>query len=448
MPTKRMAYVMIPFMFDNLMENSLLEEYACDFKAGEILFEEGDDSADLYLLRKGTLEVIKGGRSIAQISEPGELFGEMSAVLGGKRTATIKAITDVQAFCVPQDHLSEFFCQYPDIFKDISWLLAERLSETSKALVGFKEFCDQLPDAVVVSDKDNRIIAINAAAQRLYGRDNRALYKIKLAELFDDPNVCKSCMAKVQAGYSLQEQMLKLKTPGGSERFTSVSMTGLYDERHEYQGALTIARDVTHHHNMQVRIKRLWYWLIPSLVILALLAGGGLLTYPYFVKGYMTAALEKSGLRNQLAKDYIVLKAMVLNKMDKPDEVQTLLSQFFELQDPDGLTYNGVVLLDRDKQVVTAYSIKHGKKATEIAGKTYAHIPFMSDNVDSLHRVLVLYRKTPENPVGEQGVELAFQIRNKGVLQGWVVFQMDFEKLKNVYGIKIDDLKHLYFKPR
>ena len=435
-------------MFDNLLNNRYLEEYACEFSAGEVLFREGDESKELYILRSGTVSVAKGDRTIAEIEEPGEIFGEMSAVMGGRRTATISALTDVKAYCVPQDSLSQFFCEYPDIFKDISWLVAERLAETSKALVGFKEFCDQLPDAVVVSDKDDRIIALNAAAQRLYGRDKQALYKVSLLELFEDPKICESCLAKVQEGYSLQEQMLRLKTAGNEKRFTSVSMTGLYDDRHNYQGALTIARDMTKQHNMQVRIKRLWYWLIPSLVILAMLTGGALLGYPYFVRGYKTAALEKSGLRNQLAKDYVAIRAIIEKNLDKPVVIQKLLKKFFDLQDADGLTYEGVVVLGKEKQVISAYSIEYGKDSIEHVGKTYAHITFMSDDEDSLHRVLVLYRKTPANPSGKQGVEIAFKMIKDGDIIGWLIFQMDYEKLKEVYGIKIDDLKRLYFKPK
>jgi PAS domain S-box-containing protein len=435
-------------MLDNTMDNRHLEEYACEFGPGDLLFSEGDDSNELYILRSGKLAVIKGQRTIAEIDEPGEIFGEMSAVMGGKRTATVSAVTDVQAYCVPQSNLSQFFCQYPDIFKDISWLLAERLSETSKALVGFKEFCDQLPDAVVVSDRDNRIIALNSAAQRLYGRDSQALYKVKLLELFEDPSICESCLQKVQEGYSLQEQMLKLKTAGDDQRFTSVSMTGLYDDRHVYQGALTIARDVTHHHNMQIRIKRLWYWLIPSLLIMALLAGGSFLAYPYFVKGYRTAALEKSGLRNQLAKDYVVISSLIEKSMDQPQTVQKLLKQFFDLQDSAGLPYEGVVLLNAPKQVISAYSLEHGPETLKFVGKTYAHINFISDDEDSLHRVLVLYRKTADSPGGEQGVELAFQIKKNGKLNGWLVFQMDTDKLKDVYNLTVDDLKRFFFKPK
>ena len=435
-------------MFDNLLNNSHLEEYACSFSAGEVLFSEGDTSTELYILRSGKCAVIRGGHTIAEIDEPGEIFGEMSAVMGGKRSATVTAVSDVSAFCVPQDSLSQFFCQYPDLFKDISWLLAERLSETNKVLVGFKEFCDQLPDAVVISDKDNRIIALNAAAQRLYGQDNQALYKLKLLELFEDPRICETCLAKVQNGYSLQEQLLKLKTAGVGERFTSVSMTGLYDDQHAYQGALTIARDVTHQRNMQIRIKRLWYGLIPALLVLALLAGGSLLAYPYFMRGIKTAALEESGLRNQLAKDYVVIRSMVEKNLDQPKVVEKLFKQFFDLQDPAGLNFTGLVLLDRNKQVISGYSIEYGTDTMKYVGKTYAHIRFTVNDQDSLHRVLVLYRKTPDNPGDEQGVELAFQIKDGENLKGWLVFQMDTDKLKDVYGVKIENLKKLYFKPK
>jgi PAS domain S-box-containing protein len=436
--------------YESIMNNRYLDKYTRGFTPDEMVFKEGEYSSDLYILREGRVAVFKDSEKITEISEPGEIFGEMTAVMGGKRTATIKALEQTTVLCVPKSDLSQLFLQVPDLFKDISWLLAERLAETSQALVGFQEICDQLPDAVLITDRNNRIIASNSAALRLYGHDRDSLHQMGLKDLFDDPERCQNCLGKVQQGFSLQEQYLKLR-PGQdeSERYASVSMTGLYDEQHEYQGVMTLARDQTQQRNIQKKLKRLRYYLFPSLLILALLTGAVLFGFPYFMKGYQTTAIEKSELRNQLAKDYVVLSSLVQNNFHDPNELQKILKRFITIQEPAALPYLGIVMLDEQKKVITAYSLKQGKKAANRAGTTYAHIRLPSQGDESIHRVLVLYRKTKGNPGGEKCIEIAFKLisQKTGNHRGWMVFQMNKQKLNDLYSQTVEDMKLYQFKP-
>jgi zinc transporter ZupT len=64
--------------------------------AGETLFHAGDPGDALYIVAKGEVEVLGGGkqaaeaRQIARLSE-GHAFGEMALISGGVRTATVRA---------------------------------------------------------------------------------------------------------------------------------------------------------------------------------------------------------------------------------------------------------------------------------------------------------------------------------------------------------------------
>jgi hypothetical protein len=40
---------------------------------------------------------------------------------------------------------------------------------------------------------------------------------------------------------------------------------------------------------------------------------------------------------------------------------------------------------------------------------------------------------------------MAFEMKKDGVFLGWLVFQVDLEKLKEKYNVNEDDLKHLPF---
>ncbi|HEX9909605.1 MAG TPA: cyclic nucleotide-binding domain-containing protein, partial [Desulfatiglandales bacterium] len=73
-------------MLDEIIHNKDLEKYLKTYQKGDTIFREGDESQDLYLLVSGHLEILKGDKKIAEITEQGALFGELSSLLGAKRT--------------------------------------------------------------------------------------------------------------------------------------------------------------------------------------------------------------------------------------------------------------------------------------------------------------------------------------------------------------------------
>ena len=83
-------------MLDTVIQNENLNKYIISFDKGKEIFLEGDDSQDLFVLVSGQLDILKGNKKIVEITEKGSLFGEMSFLLGEKRTATVKASNDVK----------------------------------------------------------------------------------------------------------------------------------------------------------------------------------------------------------------------------------------------------------------------------------------------------------------------------------------------------------------
>ena len=67
------------------------------FKAGETIIREGDEGDTAYVIVSGTVEVLvgSGGRRVGTLGT-GEVFGEMSLIEPGPRSATIVAQTDVE----------------------------------------------------------------------------------------------------------------------------------------------------------------------------------------------------------------------------------------------------------------------------------------------------------------------------------------------------------------
>ena len=79
--------------------------------------------------------MVKGGKKIAEITEPGDYFGEMAAITQSTRSASIisKGRSKVKRF--PGDKLEEIIEKYPDVAKHLFSVLANRLNQTDKKLV-------------------------------------------------------------------------------------------------------------------------------------------------------------------------------------------------------------------------------------------------------------------------------------------------------------------------
>jgi CRP-like cAMP-binding protein/Fe-S-cluster-containing hydrogenase component 2/thioredoxin reductase len=75
-----------------------------EVKAGQVLIQEGDEDKDVYIIRRGSMIVEKdiGGRPVFLSYLPaGSYVGEMAAIDGSKRTATVKAAIKAEAIRLP-----------------------------------------------------------------------------------------------------------------------------------------------------------------------------------------------------------------------------------------------------------------------------------------------------------------------------------------------------------
>ena len=62
------------------------------YEAGEIVLAAGSKTGRLLFLRKGAAAVIRDGIEIARVSEPGAVFGEISALLDQPHSADVRAV--------------------------------------------------------------------------------------------------------------------------------------------------------------------------------------------------------------------------------------------------------------------------------------------------------------------------------------------------------------------
>ena len=432
-------------MLDEITNNeSLRNRYLKTFHAGDVLFLEGDDSQDLYVLISGHLEVFKGDKKLSEITDPGSVLGEAAFLLGAKRTATVKAEGSVQVLRIPKAEVDRFLADFPSAGQKIGQLLAKRLDEASQIVYGLRQICDKLPDAVILSDKDGKILAWNMAAEKLYGRGWHEMKNGTVIDIYEEPLAYKKFLEDVETQHSVSEKVLKIRHPEKGTRFISTSTSILYDDRHNFQGVLSIGRDVTSFQKMEKQYRRARIWLVPALLSLLLLGGAVLFGYPYFSRGVQTMDLRKQELRNLLAKDFLLLKSLLAEPMASGDKEKTRrsMADFFGVQVTKDSPYTGLVLLDKEKRVFDSFSIKAGAEAGALIGNSYAGISFQGGD-QSLFRILVLYRPDQEHPMGRKGVEIAFELQQDGRRLGWLLFQLDMKALAENYEIDEEELKGL-----
>ena len=62
------------------------------FKAGDVIFDFGDRSDEIYLIHSGSVEIVSREGLVLATLKAGELFGEMASIMG-ERERTARAVT-------------------------------------------------------------------------------------------------------------------------------------------------------------------------------------------------------------------------------------------------------------------------------------------------------------------------------------------------------------------
>ena len=110
------------------------------FEAGQVVVEQGEKTNLLFFLIEGAVEIVKDGVPVATASQPGAVFGELSALLGCNHTATVRTLKPCAFYAVQNPRA--FLEASPIICLHVCELVARRLDTVNKYLVDVKQQFD------------------------------------------------------------------------------------------------------------------------------------------------------------------------------------------------------------------------------------------------------------------------------------------------------------------
>jgi CRP/FNR family transcriptional regulator, cyclic AMP receptor protein len=111
------------------------------FAGGEAIFHEGDDPGGVVAIVSGRVKVSvsgAGGREVVlRIPGPGELVGEIAALAGRPRSATVTAVDQVEVIAVRAADFRRFVLDHPHIAPLVFEHMATLLEEADRQRIDF-----------------------------------------------------------------------------------------------------------------------------------------------------------------------------------------------------------------------------------------------------------------------------------------------------------------------
>ncbi|MDA0813242.1 MAG: cyclic nucleotide-binding domain-containing protein [Verrucomicrobia bacterium] len=143
----------IPFLesfTDGHRNDILYSSYFIQCDVGDILIEQGADDSRIFILLTGEAEVIKDNEPITVINKSGEIFGELAIVSDEKRSATVRAKTELLCLVIDQKFLSEIKPEgqnasyYAAFYGFLCKVMADRLKRNTQHLAKVEKELEEL----------------------------------------------------------------------------------------------------------------------------------------------------------------------------------------------------------------------------------------------------------------------------------------------------------------
>jgi PAS domain S-box-containing protein len=424
-----------------------LQKYARTTPAGTVIMSEGEQAESLYILIEGRLDVIKGGKTIYEITEPGSFFGELSFLLDTVRIASvITAAEETRFLCLPNEEVNRIWQQFPEFARQLARNIAQRLHETTTIAQGFREFCDRMPDAVIMTDQHHRVLSWNRAAEKLYGRTWHQMRGQSIEEIYDNQASFKKFMEEVTERSSLSEKPLKIDHPGKNWFFVSTSTTVLRNPDGQIQGYLFVGRDATNLQSLEKKHKQVKSWLIPAVAAVATLVL--LLSWVFWHQVGKAPATTLTSQQNagpgqlleRLQHDATILQLALRPYLEhrQAEQAQAIFTDYTRDFHPELAAVTGLLLLDERREITISY-FPQDPAGPLLPGRIYDGSPFSHDGGHKGKYAIFLVSR-PGSSDG-QGAEVAFQLTDyRHSPSGWLLLHLNADLVREKFNCDLNEL--------
>ncbi|HOT10424.1 MAG TPA: Crp/Fnr family transcriptional regulator [Polyangiaceae bacterium] len=110
----------------------LLARFGRPFEKGDVIFREGEQATEAYLLQEGSVRLVKRVRAMERslmVLKPNDLFGETALVEGAVRTSTTIALSDGVSLALDPSTFRRLLETSPAISLRLVQQLVRRLSD-------------------------------------------------------------------------------------------------------------------------------------------------------------------------------------------------------------------------------------------------------------------------------------------------------------------------------
>ena len=106
---------------------------ARDFKAGDVIFRQGDPAHELFIVQSGEVEIRLGNRVLETLPQY-SIFGEMALIDSAPRSATAIAASDAKLVSVSEKQFLFLISNTPYFALNVMCVMARRLRAANTAL--------------------------------------------------------------------------------------------------------------------------------------------------------------------------------------------------------------------------------------------------------------------------------------------------------------------------
>lgn len=106
---------------------------ARDFKAGDVIFRQGDPAQELFIIQSGEVEIRLGNRLLERLPQY-SIFGEMALIDSAPRSATAIAASDAKLVPVSEKQFLFLISNTPYFALNVMRVMARRLRAANTAL--------------------------------------------------------------------------------------------------------------------------------------------------------------------------------------------------------------------------------------------------------------------------------------------------------------------------